>query len=65
MIFTSQAQLEYAISQFLTHNHRERPHMALGGKIIDPYPQDQDGAIVEFERLGGLLRSYRRVKKAV
>jgi putative transposase len=65
MIFTNQAQLEYAVSEFVTHYHRERPHMALGGKIIDPYPQDPDGDIVEFERLGGLLRSYRRVKKAV
>ena len=64
IIFTNQTQLEYAVSEFVTHYHRERPHMALDRKIIDPYPQDPDGEIVEFQRLGGLLRSYRRVKKA-
>ena len=64
MILTSEDQLRYVIKEFMIHYHRERPHMGLGGKLIDPWPQDEDGEIVEFERLGGLLRSYRRVKKA-
>ena len=64
MILTSQEQLEYVISEFMKHYHHERPHLGLGGKIIDPLPQDEDGEIVQFERLGGLLRSYRRVKMA-
>jgi putative transposase len=38
--------------------------MGLGGKMIEPLPQDKDGDIVEFNYLGGLLRSYRRVKRA-
>jgi hypothetical protein len=29
-----------------------------------PRPQDEDGEIVMFSRLGGLLKSYRKVKKA-
>ena len=45
------------------YNH-ERPHSALDGKMIDPWPQDTDGEIVEFTRLGGLLKSYQRVKMA-
>jgi hypothetical protein len=32
--------------------------------MIKPWPQDADGEIVEFSRLGGLLKSYRRVKMA-
>ena len=64
MILTSQEQLEYVIKEFMEHYHHERPHMGLGGKLIDPWLQDEDGEIIEFERLGGLLRSYRRVKKA-
>ncbi len=64
MILTSQAQLEYAISEFLIYYHRERPHEGLGGRMIDPHPQDTDGEVVRFERLGGLLASYRRVRRA-
>lgn len=64
MILTSLEQLKYVINEFMEHYHHERPHLGLGGKIIDPLPQDEDGDIMEFERLGGLLRSYRRVKTA-
>jgi len=64
MVLTSQKQLEYVIEQFMEHYHHERPHLGLGGKIIAPLPQDEGGEIVEFQRLGGLLKFYRRVKKA-
>jgi len=64
MILTSQEQLKYVIAELMEHYHHERPHMGLGGKIIGPWPQDEGGEIIEFERLGGLLRSYRRVKIA-
>ena len=64
MILTSLEQLKYVIKEFMEHYHHERPHLGLGGKIIDPLPQDEDGDIMEFERLGVLLRSYRRVKTA-
>ncbi len=63
MVLTSQKQLEYVIDQFMEHYHHERPHLGLGGEIIDPLQQDEYGEIVEFQRLGGLLKSYRRVKK--
>lgn len=64
LILTSQEQLEYVLHEFLEYYHRERPHEGLGGRMIDPYQQDQDGEIIKFERLGGLLTSYRRVRKA-
>ena len=52
------------MNEFLEYYNRERPHSGLGGKMIKPLPQDVDGEIVEFTRLGGLLKSYRRVKRA-
>ena len=64
MILTSQKQMEYAVEQYLIYYHRERPHEGLGGRMIDPMPQDADGQIVRFERLGGLLCSYRRKRAA-
>ncbi len=45
------------------YNH-ERPHSALDGKMINPWSLDSEGEIVEFSRLGGLLKSYRRMKMA-
>jgi hypothetical protein len=50
--------------------------LKISGEIVDydinpkaqendhPLPQDEDGEVTEFSRLGGLLKSYRRVKKA-
>lgn len=64
LVLSSPEQLEYVISEFVTYYHRERPHESLGGGMIEPWPQDKDGPIVQFERLGGLLKSYRRVKQA-
>jgi transposase InsO family protein len=64
MILSSPKQLEYVLKEYLLYYHRERPHEGLGGRMIDPLPQDKDGQIARFERLGGLLRSYRRVRRA-
>lgn len=61
MIVTSEKQLRYIVKEYIEHYNHERPHRGLGGKMIEPYPQDEKGEIVEFNRLGGLLRSYRRV----
>jgi len=64
MILTSQAQLEYVLREFLEYYHHERPHEGLDGRMIDPHPQDESGEVLRFERLGGLLKSYRRVRQA-
>jgi len=64
IVFTSAAQLEYCTREYLEWHNHERSHRGLGGQMIHPRPQDPDGEIVEFSRLGGLLKSYRRVKLA-
>lgn len=63
MIITSEDHLRYVLKEYIKHYNHERPHRGLEGRMIEPYDQDPDGEIVEFKRLGGLLRSYRRVKK--
>jgi len=62
-ILTSEAQLRYVVHQWLEYYNHERPHSALNWNMIDPWPQDPDGVIQEFSRLGGLLLSYRRVAR--
>ena len=64
LIFTSEKQLRYAVSQYLEYWHRYWPSAGLGGQMIKPYPQDEDGEIREFSFLGGLLHGYRREKLA-
>ncbi|MBI9019596.1 MAG: transposase [Phycisphaerae bacterium] len=64
LILTNEEQLKYAIDQFIEHYNHERPNENLDGKIIDPWPQDSDAEIIKFERLGGLLKSYRRIRQA-
>lgn len=64
VILRSVAQLRYVVNEYLQYYNRERPHSGLNGQMINPWPQDADGEIVEFTRLGGLLKSYRRVNKA-
>ena len=61
LIFLSERQVRYAAQSFVAHYNKARPHLGLGGKMIEPYEQPPDGKIVKFESLGGLLKSYRRV----
>ena len=51
-----------AVRAFLVHYHTERNHQGLGNELIVPFerPPDIDAEIKTSERLGGLLRSYRR-----
>ena len=48
--------------EYLEHYHAERPHQGLGNDLIVPMQTTSslDGKIETTERLGGLLRSYRR-----
>ena len=61
LIITSVEQLRYVVSEFLLYYNHERPHSGLSGKLIAPWPQPTHGEIRCFSRLGGLLKSYRRV----
>ena len=64
LILSTDDQLRHVVREFLLYYNHERPHSGLGGRMIDPWPQDEDGEIVMFSRLGGLLKSYRKVKLA-
>ena len=63
IIFTSEEQLRYVLKEFIEYYNHERPHRGLDGNMIEPREQDPDGKVVEFTRLGGLLKSYRRVSE--
>ena len=56
----SDYELRYVINEYMEHYHTERPHQGIGNTIIEPLPQPKEGKIVCQERLGGLLKSYRR-----
>ena len=64
MIITSETQLRLVVKEYLEYWNHYRPHSGLGGAMVKPYPQDDDGEVVETSFLGGLLHGYRRVRKA-
>jgi transposase len=59
MLIFGELHLRYVVNQYIEHYHTERPHQGIGNNIITPLPQGE-GKIVCQERLGGLLKSYRR-----
>ena len=59
MIIFGERHLRHVIAEYVHHYHHERPHQGLGNCMIEPPVQGQ-GKIVVQERLGGLLKSYRR-----
>lgn len=63
-MLTSEEQLRHVVNEYLLYYNHERPHQGLDGQLIEPWPQQPDGKVVEFHRLGGLLTSYRRVSVA-
>ena len=59
MLIFGESHLRYVINEYMEHYHTERPHQGIGNNIIQPPPVGK-GEIVCQERLGGLLKSYRR-----
>ena len=59
MIIMVEKHFRYVVNEYMEHYHTERPHQGIGNNIITPLPQGK-GEIVCHERLGGLLKSYRR-----
>jgi putative transposase len=57
-----EAQLRRAIREYVEHYHGERNHQGIGNRIIDSSLDESrtSSAIECRERLGGLLRHYRR-----
>ncbi len=60
-VFFNKAQLRRALSQFEEHYNTERPHQGIGNETITPWKHAENtGDIICDERLGGLLKSFRR-----
>ena len=51
-----------SVREYLAHYHTERNHQGLDNELIVPlaHAPDVDTEIKTTERLGGLLRTYRR-----
>jgi transposase InsO family protein len=62
LILFREKSMRNAVGQFLFHYHTERPHQGLNNELIVPLEQPPifGDKIETNERLGGLLRSYRR-----
>ena len=61
LILVGEGSLRRALRQYGAHFHGERPHQGLGNEVIEGAGDGGVGEVVVTERLGGLLRSYRRV----
>jgi hypothetical protein len=50
------------VKEYAEHHHRERNHQGLDNELIDRHAEDYSGSgsIECRERIGGLLRHYRR-----
>ena len=61
MIFFGEAMLRRALNEFVEHYNTERPHQGIGNVVIEGTGQAEGQGDVEcHERLGGLLKKYRR-----
>ena len=60
MIFFGEASLRRAIAEYTEHYHAERAHQGIGNERIERVGAVGDGEVVCGERLGGLLKCYRR-----
>ena len=62
LILFGETATRRAVRAFVTHYHTERNHQRLDNELIVALdsPPDIEAKIETAERLGGLLRSYRR-----
>ena len=62
LILFGERSMRNAVNQYLEYYHSERPHQGLSNELIVPMQPSSslDGKVETTERLGGLLRSYRR-----
>jgi putative transposase len=59
MIFFGERRLREAVTSYVEHYHVERAHQGIGNERIEPTTRGQ-GEVICDERLGGLLKCYRR-----
>ena len=62
MILLGERSLLNALHHYCQHYNLDRPHQSLRNEPLTENPTvgPPSGEVVESERLGGLLRSYRR-----
>jgi transposase InsO family protein len=62
MILFGEGMLRNAVGEFVMHYHLERNHQGLGNRLIEPdeHVGQVTGDAVCDERLGGMLKYYRR-----
>jgi putative transposase len=61
LILFGERSLRYALHEYITHYHTERPHQGKGNVVLmplPPYRAERQGPIRCHERLGGLLKYY-------
>ena len=59
-IFFGEGSLRRAISEYVNHYHGERAHQGIANERIERIGVVGDGDVVCDERLGGVLKHYRR-----
>ena len=64
MILFGEESLSRVLSEYSTHYHRERNHQGKGNRLLSPETNEtrnlQCRSIECRQRLGGLLKYYRR-----
>ena len=60
MILFGEDHLRRVLDEYLTHYNCERNHQGIGNNLIDGRTTVGTGPIECNERLGGLLKYYRR-----
>jgi putative transposase len=62
LIFLGRASLRRAISQYLSHYHRERNHQGFSNRLLQPVAAigELHDPVIRSQRLGGMLSYYHR-----
>ena len=60
MIFFGERRFREAVASYVEHYHTERAHQGLGNVRIEQRAEVGVGDVQCTERLGGLLKCYRR-----
>ena len=60
MILFGEVHLHRVIDEYLIHFNHERNHQGIGNELIESRPVTGLGAVECTERLGGLLKFYKR-----
>ena len=60
LILFGERRLRRVLDEYVAHYNSERPHQGIGNALVTGRPPTGKGEVVVDERLGGLLKSYRR-----